>query len=83
MSNLSSDYDINLSGDESHEVIQTGKYIKKMKTYRKNGHKMISSTLKKKKCEFYNLGNCTKGSLCTLSHSFIPDIAKVNVALIF
>lgn len=78
MSNLSSEDDYNFSGEESLEVVQAGKYIKKMKTYRKKSHKMISSTYKKKRCEFYNIGLCTKGSLCTKSHSFIPDIAKVN-----
>lgn len=80
MSNLSSDYGYNFSGDESQEALGAGKYIKKMKTYKKKGHKMISSTLKKRRCEFYNAGTCTKGSLCKASHSFIPDIAKVRTS---
>lgn len=37
---------------------------------------MISSTYKKKKCEFYNRGSCGKGAQCTFSHNFIPDAAK-------
>lgn len=83
MSNLTSENDYNFSGEESPEHIQPGKYIKKLKTYKKKGHKMISSTLKKKRCEFYNTGTCTKGSLCKASHSFIPDIAKVGTLLFF
>lgn len=39
---------------------------------------MLSTTYKKKKCEFYNRGSCTKGSQCTYDHNFIPDVAKVT-----
>ena len=52
MSNLTSENDYNFSGEESPEHIQPGKYIKKLKTYKKKGHKMISSTLKKKGVNF-------------------------------
>ena len=52
--------------------------IKKKKKNHKKVHKMLSSTYKKKKCEFYNRGSCSKGAHCTFSHNFIPDVAKVN-----
>ena len=77
MSNMSSDFDNNFSGEQSHEVVQAGKYIKKMKTLSKKNHKTNSSHNKKSRCEFYNVGLCRKGTLCTSSHSFIPDVAKV------
>ena len=77
MSNLSSEEDFNNSGDESQEMIPGKKNIKKSKPGNKKMQKLISSTYKKKRCEFYNKGACTKGSQCTFSHSFIPDVAKV------
>ena len=53
-------------------------HIKKKKKNKKKVHKMLSSTYKKKKCEFYNRGSCSKGTQCTFSHNFIPDVAKVT-----
>ena len=50
MSNLSSEYDYNFSEDESAGGVAAGKYIKKLKTCGKKGHKMISTTLKRKRC---------------------------------
>lgn len=77
MSNLNSGEDFNNSDDESQELNLGRKYIKKSKLNKKKPHKIISSTYKKKRCEFYNKGSCNKGSQCTFSHSFIPDVAKV------
>ena len=53
------------------------KPIKKGKKGTSKVHKMISSTYQKQKCDFYNRGSCNKGSHCTFSHSFVPDVAKV------
>ena len=54
------------------------KIIKKGKRGSKKTHKMISSTYQTKKCEFFNKGSCHKGALCTYSHNFTPEVAKVN-----
>lgn len=50
MSNLSSEDDFNNSIEDSEELTPGRKYIKKAKTIKKNPHKIISSTYKKKKC---------------------------------
>lgn len=63
-------------------MIPGRKYIKKSKTGKKKVQKIISSTYKKKKCDFYNKGACKKGSQCPFSHSFIPDVAKVLFRLL-
>lgn len=54
----------------------------KNKKNNKKLKKILSTTYKTKKCEFYNRGNCQKGKDCTFSHNFIPDHGKVSIYLI-
>ena len=34
---------------------------------------------KKKRCPLFDKGICPNGAMCSFTHSFIPDIAKVFV----
>lgn len=80
MSNVSAQEE-NSKDEEVSNELNHKKGIQKNKGKKKKIDKMISSTFRTKKCEFYNRGSCKKGSECPFSHRFVPEVSKVQISL--
>lgn len=65
--------------NDSDELLLNKKYSRKTKFIKKKSQEMGSVPSRKKKCPQFDKGMCPNGALCSYSHSFIPDIAKVDV----
>lgn len=81
MLNESSENDSYLDKLDSDDPSLNRKYSRKSKFIKKKNQESGYLPNRKKRCPLFDQGKCRNGGLCSFSHSFIPDIAKVVLFL--